>query len=82
MGDRCFVAGLAYYTGGVKAGAAVLRNGLASIESHLWIIQEVAPTVLVGIASFLVKLAEYAEKNTVSLDCVKKIICVYSWIFS
>ena len=74
--DRCFVAGLAYYTGGVKAGAAVLRNGLASIESHLWIIQEVAPTVLVGIASFLVKLAEYAEKNAVSLDCVQKIICV------
>lgn len=74
--DRCFIAGLAYYTGGVKTGAAVLRNGLASIESHLWIIQEVGPTVLVGIASFLVKLAEYARKNGISLDCVKRIICV------
>ena len=74
--DRCFIAGLAYYTGGVKAGAAVLRNGLASIESHLWIIQEVSPSVLVGIASFLVKLAEHAHEAGVSLDCVKKIICV------
>lgn len=74
--DRCFIAGLAYYAGGVKAGAAVLRNGLASIESHLWIIREVHPTVLVGIASFLVKLAEYARKEGVSLACVKKIICV------
>lgn len=74
--DRCFVAGLAYYMGGIKTGAAVLRNGLASIESHLWIIQEVAPTVLVGIASFLVKLSEFAHKNGISLSCVKKIVCV------
>lgn len=74
--DRCFIAGLAYYMGGIKTGASVLRNGLASIESHLWIIQEVGPTVLVGIASFLVKLAEYAKQQGVSLDCVQKIICV------
>ena len=74
--DRCFIAGLAYYMGGIKTGASVLRNGLASIESHLWIIQEVAPTVLVGIASFLVKLAEYAAQQGVSLNCVQKIVCV------
>lgn len=74
--DRCFIAGLAYYTGGVKAGAAVVRNGLATVESHLWIIKEVRPTVLVGIASFLVKLAEYAGNEGVPLDCVEKIICV------
>ena len=74
--DRCFIAGLAYYSGGIKTGAAVLRNGLATIESHLWIIKEVFPTVLVGIASFLVKLAEYAKQEGVSLDCIRKIICV------
>ena len=74
--DRCFIAGLAYYTGGVKAGAAVLRNGLASLESHLWIIAETSPSVLVGIASFLVKLAEHARKEGVSLECVKRIVCV------
>ena len=74
--DRCFIAGLAYYTGGVKAGAAVLRNGLASLESHLWIIRETSPTVLVGIATFLVKLAEHAKAEGVALDCVKRIVCV------
>ena len=74
--DRCFIAGIAYYTGGIKAGAAVLRNGLSSIESHLWIIREAAPTVIVGIATFLVKLAEHAQKAGVDLGCIQRIICV------
>ena len=74
--DRCFIAGIAYYTGGIKAGAAVLRNGLSSIESHLWIIREAAPTVIVGIATFLVKLAEHAQKAGIDLGCIQRIICV------
>ena len=74
--DRCFIAGMAYYMGGMKTGASVLRNGLSSIESHLWIIRKVRPTVIVGIASFLVKLAELAQRENVSLDHIRCLICV------
>ena len=74
--DRCFIAGVAYYLGGMKAGASVLRNGLASVESHLWIIKKEKPDVLVGIASFLVKLAEYAAAEKVSLSHVRTLVCV------
>ena len=74
--DRCFAAGIAYYLGGVYAGASVIRGGLSSPESHLWTIRQTAPTVLVGIPSFMIKLSEMAQKENVTLDTIRKIICV------
>jgi phenylacetate-CoA ligase len=61
--DRCFVAGLAYYLGIRRLGAAAVRNGLASLDSHLEIIRRLSPTVLVGVPTFLRKLGQYMEAN-------------------
>lgn len=76
--DRCFIAGLAYYAGARSLGAAVIRNGLCSVESHLEIIRRLQPTVLVGVPTFLVKLGEYLK--TEGLDPaavgVKRLICI------
>jgi phenylacetate-CoA ligase len=55
--DRCFVAGLAYFLGVRRLGAAAIRNGLNSPESHAEIIRRMHPTAIVGVPSFLRKLA-------------------------
>ena len=54
--DRCFIAGLAYFSGVRSLGAAAIRNGLSSFESHFEIIKRLRPTILVGVPSFLLKL--------------------------
>jgi phenylacetate-CoA ligase len=76
--DRCFIAGLAYYAGVRGLGAAAIRNGLSSVESHLDIIQRLKPTVLVGVATFLLKLGNYLKSQDVDPAAagVKKIICI------
>ena len=55
--DRCFIAGLAYFLGLRSLGAAVVRNGLNSVESHVEILGRMRPTAIVGVPSFLKKLA-------------------------
>jgi phenylacetate-CoA ligase len=76
--DRCFIAGLAYYSGLRSLGAAVIRNGLSSPASHLEIIQRLRPTVIVGVPSFLAKLGTYL--GTAGIDPkksgVKKLVCI------
>lgn len=57
--DRCFVAGLAYYSGVKALGAATVRNGLGSVASHMEIIKRMNPTVVVGVPSFLFKLGSF-----------------------
>ncbi len=76
--DRCFIAGLAYYSGLRSLGAAVIRNGLSSPASHLEIIGRLRPTVLVGVPSFLVKLGQYvkAQDRDPRATGVKKLICI------
>lgn len=76
--DRCFIAGLAYYAGARGLGAAAIRNGLNSIESHLEIIQRLKPTVIVGIATFLLKLGSFLESQDIDPSSVgiKKMICI------
>ncbi len=47
--DRCFVAGLAYFLGIRSLGAAAVRDGLNSLESHREIFKNVGtPTITVG----------------------------------
>jgi phenylacetate-CoA ligase len=76
--DRCFIAGLAYYLGVKSLGAAAIRNGLSSVESHLEIIQRLKPTVIVGVATFLLKLGRFLQSQDIdpALTGVKKIICI------
>ena len=76
--DRCFIAGLAYYSGLRALGAASIRNGLNSLESHLEIIRRLKPTAVVGVPSFLRKLGLYLNQNgyRAQKSGVKKIVCI------
>ena len=76
--DRCFVAGLAYFLGIRAIGATAVRNGVATLESHLDLLENVAPTVLVGVPSFLLKLAELAEKRGLrpAGSPVRRLVCI------
>jgi phenylacetate-CoA ligase len=76
--DRCFIAGLAYFSGVRSIGAAAIRNGLSSVESHAEIIQRLKPTAIVGVPTFLLKLGRYMQTQNIepSLVGVKKLICI------
>jgi phenylacetate-CoA ligase len=61
--DRCFVAGLAYYQGLVKLGAAVIRSGPGQPARQWELIQRLRPTGLVGVPSFLLKTALWGREQ-------------------
>ncbi len=76
--DRCFIAGLAYFSGIRSLGAAAIRNGLSSVDSHFEIIQRLKPTALVGVPTFLLKLGEFLQAQGVDPRStgVKRMICI------
>lgn len=76
--DRCFVAGLAYFLGVRALGAAAIRNGLSSFASHMEIIQQMKPTVIVGVPSFLFKLGQFFQSRGIDPQktAVNKIVCI------
>lgn len=76
--DRCFIAGLAYFSGGCATGAAMIRNGHGTMESHEAVIRKVNPTILVGVPSFLRKLGLYLAERGMDVPSlpVKKLICI------
>ena len=76
--DRCFIAGLAYYSGLRALGAAVIRNGLNSPASHREVIQRLRPTVIVGVPSFLVKLGRFLETegSDPRTSGIRKLVCI------
>ncbi len=76
--DRQFMAGIAYYMGIRKLGASLVRVGPGAPFLQWSTIQRLNPTVIVGVPSFLVKLIEYAEANSINLNTssVRKAICI------
>ena len=76
--DRCFIAGLAYQMGLRQLGASVIRNGASTLQSHFEIINRFNPTVLVGVPTFLRKLAEFSQQNGMdpAASSVRKLICI------
>ncbi len=76
--DKRFMAGLAYFLGIRKMGAGIVRVGPGNPELQFDTINRVAPTVLVTIPSFLIKLIEYAEINNIDLKktSIKSAICI------
>lgn len=76
--DRCFVAGLAYFLGMRAVGAAAIRNGNNSIESHGEIIRRMKPTVIVGVPTFLRKLGLYLRESGMDpeKEPVSKLVCI------
>ncbi len=63
--DRCFVAGLAYFLGAQALGAATVRSGHATMESHLHVILKTRPTAIIGVPTFLRRLALHLKENGV-----------------
>ncbi|MDR7129154.1 phenylacetate-CoA ligase [Algoriphagus sp. 4150] len=59
--DKCFMAGMAYYLGLTKIGAAVLRAGQGTPEFHWEMIRQVNPTSLIAVPSFLQKLGSHSS---------------------
>ncbi len=76
--DRCFVAGLAYFLGIRNVGAAAIRNGHNSLESHMQITKQMNPTALIGVPSFLRKLGLYLKENGMNpaKTAVSKLVCI------
>lgn len=76
--DRCFIAGLAYFSGVRSLGAAAIRNGLNSVESHMEIIRRLKPTALVGVPTFLLKLGRYLQQEGLdpAATGIDKLVCI------
>src|SRR5580698_5662531 len=76
--DRQFMAGIAYYSGIRRLGAAVIRVG-PGVPALQWeTIQRLKPTTLVVVPSFLLKLIRYANERRIDLDgsSVRSAICI------
>ena len=74
--DRCFIAGLAYYQGVRSIGAAGVRNGLNTIESHAEIFKELRPSVVIGVPSFLRHLGQGLRDRNINMSCIKRLVCI------
>ena len=74
--DRCFIAGLAYYSGVIQMGATAIRNGLNTLESHAEIMRLSNPGAIVGVPSFLAKLGEYLVSTGYDTSAVRTLVCI------
>ena len=76
--DRQFMAGMAYYLGIRKLGAAAVRSGVISPQAQWENIKRFKPDVLVAVPSFIVKMLDYATKHGINANhtSVKKVVCI------
>ncbi len=65
--DRCFIAGLAYYSGANMLGATVIRSGPGQPERQWNIIKTLRPRVIVGVPSFLYELGLWGLNNGIDI---------------
>ncbi|HEX2959635.1 MAG TPA: AMP-binding protein [Chitinispirillaceae bacterium] len=76
--DRLFIAGMAYYRGLSLLGANTMRIGVLPVEMQKYYLDFFKPVTLVGVPSFLKKLAK--ELNDLKFDTracsVKKLVCI------
>lgn len=76
--DRRFMAGMAYFLGLRKIGAAAIRVGPGIPELQFDSIRKFEPSTLVLVPSFILKLVEYAEANKIDYrnSSVTKAVCI------
>lgn len=76
--DRCFMAGLAYFLGGARLSAAVVRAGSGSAAQHWEIILQTRATAIVGVPSLIHKIGKYAldRQMNPAESTVKKLIAI------
>jgi phenylacetate-CoA ligase len=61
--DRCFIAGLAYYSGLVGLGATAIRSGPGQPAWQWRLIEKLRPQAIVGVPSFLLQLVEWGQAH-------------------
>jgi phenylacetate-CoA ligase len=64
--DRCFIAGLAYYSGLVQLGATAIRSGPGQPARQWELIHQLNPTAIVGVPTFLVEIAKWGKEHGLS----------------
>ncbi|MGL1886405.1 MAG: AMP-binding protein [Reichenbachiella sp.] len=76
--DKRFMAGMAYYLGATKLGAAVIRSGIGDPSFQLDNIQRFNPTVLIAVPSFAYKLGSFLQSKGIDpkTTSIEKIICI------
>ena len=76
--DKRFMAGLAYFLGARELGAGIIRVGNGIPELQWSSIRSNSPSACIVVPSFLIKLAEFAEKNGIdySSSSLKRAICI------
>jgi phenylacetate-CoA ligase len=76
--DKCFMAGLAYFEGLRRLGAASVRVGAGSPAMLLSMIERLRPTAIVSVPTFLNRVAEYAGQHNIDLtqSSVRKLVCI------
>lgn len=76
--DRQFMAGIAYYGGLLELGAGIIRVGPGNLAAQLSNIQQIRPTALVAVPSFISNLLAFAQEQGISLNdsAVRKIVCI------
>lgn len=81
--DKQFMAGMAYYQGARKMGAAVVRTGPGAPEMQLEVIKNLNVSTLVAVPSFLLKLIETAKTQGLDIKTlpVKKVLAIGESIY-
>jgi phenylacetate-CoA ligase len=76
--DRCYIAGLAYYLGLRRVGAAVLRVGPVAPGALLDLLVQARVTALVAEPGYLLRVVRHAESVGFPLaeTAVRKLVCV------
>ncbi len=76
--NRRFMAGLAYVMGARAIGAGLIRTGPGLIENQWKTIEELRPTAIIAVPSFIAKMISFAETNGIDLNAssVQKVICI------
>ncbi len=76
--DRCFMAGMAYFLGGNRLSATMVRGGSGSAVQHWELIRRTRATAVVGVPSLMHKIGEQARQlgQDPAASGVKKLVAI------
>lgn len=76
--DRQFMAGMAYYLGLQRNGAASIRSGPGLPAMQFDCMQRLKPSALIAVPSFLLRLIDHATHHGIALKSlsVEKALCI------
>ena len=76
--DSLFIAGMAYYLGALMMKMRAVRSGPGRIERQLELIRSLSPSIIVGVPSFMARMAAYAKRKGMDnfADSVRSILAI------